>query len=162
MINDTNSYNNVSFARAESFLITEQVHSNPLGNAHGGEMVKLMDNVAGITALKHCKGTVVTASIDEVVFHKPIPIGSIVTCIGQLVYVGRSSMQIMTKILVNEIGKDTEPETAITGLFTMVSIDENGRPTRVPELVVMTKEEENLYKLGEKKYKGIKEKRKYS
>ncbi|MDF2892347.1 MAG: acyl-CoA hydrolase [Clostridia bacterium] len=145
---------NISFSRAETCLIMEPMHSNPYGNVHGGALMKIMDNTAGIAAAKHAKGTVVTARVDEIVFHKPIHVGDIVTCIGQLAYVGKSSMQIMVSIVVHELSNYSEPETALTAFFTMVHLVDN-KPAKVPELVVSTKEEEEIYKLGERKYRDI-------
>ena len=60
---------NISFTRAETCLVMEPKLSNPLGNAHGGELMKIMDNTAGIAAAKHAKGPVVTARVDEIVVH---------------------------------------------------------------------------------------------
>ena len=148
---------NISFSRAETCMIMEPMHSNVLGNVHGGELMKIMDNVAGIVAFKHAKGPAVTARVDEIVFHNPIHIGDIVTCVGQLTYVGTSSMQVMVKIMVHELDNYSQPETALTAFFTMVHLVDN-KPAKVPKLVVTTKEEEELYKLGEQKYKEIKSK----
>ena len=149
--------NSISFSKAETCMIMEPMHSNSYGNVHGGELMKIMDIVAGLAALKHAKGDVVTARVDEIVFHKPIQIGDIVTCTAQLAYVGTSSMQIMVKIVVHELSNYSKPETALTAFFTMVHLVDN-KPAKVPELVVTTKEEEELYKLGEIKYKEIKAK----
>lgn len=149
--------NNITFSRTESCLVMEPMHSNAFGNVHGGEIIKVMDNVAGITAVKHAKGIVVTARIDEIVFHKQINIGDIVTCIGQLAYVGTSSMQVMVRVVVHDVDDFSQQETALTALFTMVHLVDN-KPAKVPELVVTTKEDEEIYKLGEKKYKEIKSK----
>ena len=148
--------NNISFAKAETCMIMEPRHSNAMGNVHGGELMKIMDNIAGIAAFKHAKGAVVTARVDEIVFLKPIHIGNIVTCVAQLAYVGNSSMQIVVKIYVNDINNYSKPDVALTAFFTMVHLVD-GKPAEVPKLVVTTKEEEELYKLGEKKYKEIKE-----
>jgi acyl-CoA hydrolase len=149
--------NNISFSRAETCLLMEPFHSNPYGNVHGGELMKIMDNVAGLAAAKHAKGIVVTARVDEIVFHRPIRIGDIITCVAQLAYVGTSSMQIMVNIFVHELENYSEPETALTAFFTMVHLVDN-KPAKVQPLIVTTKEEEELYKLGEKKYKEIKSK----
>ncbi|MDF2820488.1 MAG: acyl-CoA hydrolase [Clostridiales bacterium] len=146
---------NIAFSRAETCQIMEPMHSNSYGNVHGGNLMKMMDDIAGLVAVKHAKGTVVTARVDEIVFHKPIHIGDIVTCKGQLAYVGTSSMQIMVSISVHEIEDYSKLETAMTAFFTMVHLVDD-KPTKVPELVVTTKEEEELYKLGEAKYKEIK------
>ncbi len=148
---------NISFSRTESCIIMEPIHSNIMGNVHGGELMKIMDNIAGITAYKHAKGTVVTARVDEIIFYRAIHIGDIVTCIGQLTYVGKSSMQVMVEILVNDIKNNSEPKKALTAFFTYVHLVD-GKPSKVPELIVTTKEEQELYNLGEKKHKEIKEK----
>ena len=149
--------NNISFSRVETCMIMEPIHANPYGNVHGGELMKIMDNTAGLAALKHAKGTVVTARVDEIVFHKPIHIGDIVTCIGQVAYVGKSSIQVMVSIVVHEPTDYSQQETAMTAFFTMVHLIDN-KPAKVPELVVTSKEEEELYRLGERKYYEIKSK----
>ncbi len=151
------NHNNISFSRAETCTVMEPIHSNIFGNVHGGELMKLMDVIAGITASKHAKGMVVTARVDELEFHKSINIGSIVTCVGQLSYVGRSSMQVMVTVSVHEVENYSEPEVALTAFFTMVHL-KNQKPSTVPPLHPTTKEEKELYALGERKYKEIKAK----
>lgn len=151
------SHDNIAFSRAETSLIMDPIHSNSQGSVHGGEMMKIMDNIAGIVAFKHAKGTVVTARVDEIVFHKPVNIGNVVTCIGQLTYVGSSSMQIMVNLVIHDVENYSQPETALTAFFTMVHLVD-GKPAKVPELVVTNKEEEELYRLGEKKHNEIKAK----
>lgn len=146
---------NVSFSRAETCMIMEPRHSNAAGNVHGGELMKIMDSIAGITAFKHAKGTVVTARVDELVFHRPVHVGDIITCIGQLTYVGVTSMQIMVKVMVNDPQDDFYPEVALTAFFTMVHLVDD-KPARVEPLFPLNDEEEDLYLLGERKYLEIK------
>jgi acyl-CoA hydrolase len=141
----------MSFSRAETCLIMEPRLSNTHGTAHGGELMKIMDSTAGIAALKHCKGPVVTARVDELVFHRPIRIGDIVTCIGELCYVGRTSMQVRVRIVVHE------PETALSAFFTMVHM-QDGVPAPVPPIEPETEAERELYRLGEEKYREIRAK----
>jgi acyl-CoA hydrolase len=147
----------LSFARAETCLIMEPRLSNIHGTAHGGELMKIMDSTAGIAAAKHAKGSVVTARVDELVFHRAIRIGDIVTCIAQLCYVGRTSMQIMVRIVVHELDNYQEPETALSAFFTMVHM-EGGVPAPVPAIVPQTEAERELYKRGEEKYREIRAK----
>lgn len=148
--------NNITFARVETNLIMDPFYSNVFGNAHGGELVKIMDNIAGMTSFKHAKGAVVTARIDEIVYHKPVPIGNIITCTGQLAYVGTSSLLVMVNIVTQSI-TNSEPELAVTGVFTMVHLKDK-KPSKAPTLTIITKEDEELYKLGEEKYNEIKSK----
>ena len=146
-----------SFSRAETCLIMEPRLSNIHGTAHGGELMKIMDSTAGIAAAKHAKGPVVTARVDELVFHRPIRIGDIVTCIAQLCYVGRTSMQVMVRIVVHELENYQEPETALTAFFTMVHMVD-GKPAPVPGISPATAAERELYRLGEEKYREIRTK----
>lgn len=146
---------NVSFSHAETCMIMEPRHTNAAGNVHGGELMKIMDDIAGITAFKHAKGNVVTARVDELVFHRPVHVGDIITCSGQLTYVGTSSMQVMVTLMVNDLHDDFAPEVALTAFFTMVHLV-NDKPAKVEPLVPSNEEEEDLYRLGERKYKEIK------
>ena len=150
---------NVDFANAVTTIIMHPLNANAQGSVHGGELMKIMDNVAGIVAFKHSKGkgNVVTARVDELVFIKPVNVGDIITCVGQLTYVGRSSMQIMVKIYVRDLDNYDEPVTALSAFFTMVHL-QDGKPAEVPRIEPHTEEEEELYRLGEKKYKEIKTK----
>lgn len=143
---------NINFSKAETCLIMEPAQANSMGNVHGGELMKLMDTTAGIAAAKHALGLVVTARADELVFHKAIHVGDIVTCIAQVAYVGKTSLQVLVNIMVHEIKNYAEPTTALTAFFTMVHIDEEGKPKAVPPLKVVTKEEKYLFALGEYKY----------
>ncbi len=149
----------ISFTRVETSLIMEPRHSNPSGNIHGGEMMKIMDNVAGIVAVKHAKGNVVTARVDEIIFHIPVHVGDIVTCVGELAYVGTTSMQIFVTVLVSNIKKQDESKIALTAFFTMVHLDKDGKPAQVSQLNPQTPEEEALYMLGKRKYEEIKTKK---
>lgn len=144
---------NVSFSNAITTMIMHPMHANAQGSVHGGELMKVMDNVAGVVGFKHSrgKGNVVTARVDELVFIKPVKVGDIITCVGQLTYVGNSSMQIMVKIYVRDLTNYSEPEIALSSFFTMVHLID-GIPTSVPKITPVTKEEKELYRLGEKKY----------
>ncbi len=150
-------YENISFPCTETCMIMTPLHTNSRGNVHGGEIMKIMDNTAGITAYKHAKGQVVTARVDEIEFHRTIHIGDVVTCIAQLAYVGNSSMQIMVEMVVNRIVEGSQPERAITAFFTFVHL-KDGKPAKVPPLVVKTMEDAELYRLGEEKYREIRAK----
>ena len=149
--------NDISFAHIETTMIMMPIHANNQGAIHGGELMKLMDEVAGIVGTKHSKGSVVTARVDELVFHKPVHISDIVTCTGQLTYVGTTSMQVMVTIVVNGWRDYSKTETALTAFFTIVHIKDE-KPAKVPELVIITEQDAKLYKLGEKKHMEIKSK----
>ncbi|MBP2652219.1 MAG: acyl-CoA hydrolase [Firmicutes bacterium] len=127
-------------------------YANPAGNVHGGEILKLMDNTAGVVAQRHARTNVVTAQIDEVKFMQPILVGEVVTCHGQVMYVGRTSMVILITVTVENMLKEEPPRTALTAFFTMVALDAEGNPQDVPKLEFTTQEERLLYEKGRQYY----------
>lgn len=114
--------------------------ANLAGNVHGGVIMKLIDNAAGVVSVKHAHTNVVTASIDRLSFHHPVFIGDLMTLKASLNMVGNTSM---------EVGVRVETENILTGerkhiasaYLTFVALDEKGRPTRVPPLILESDEE---------------------
>ena len=107
--------------------------ANPAGNVHGGVILKLIDTAAGVCGQRHCRGNVVTASMDRVDFLQPVFIGDIVMIYASLNYIGNTSM---------EVGVRVEAETPMTGekryigstYLTVVSLDRESPPPKfVPE-----------------------------
>src|SRR2546430_13885310 len=80
--------------------------ANPYGNVHGGEVMRLIDAVAGAAATRHARARVVTARIDELSFLAPVYVGHLVTAKASVNHVGRTSM---------EIGVRVEAEAMLTG-----------------------------------------------
>lgn len=140
----------VAYSRTVMSKVMLPSEANSAGNVHGGEIMKLMDTAAYVTAVKHCRTNVVTARVDELEFYLPILVGQLVTCRTQLVFVGRSSMEIAVKIEVEDLKVDEPPRTALKAYFTMVALDENCKPCEVPRLELQTPEEEALFKEREK------------
>lgn len=128
--------------------------ANPAGNVHGGEIMKMMDSTAGVAAQKYSRTNVVTARVDELQFRQPICVGSLVTCRGQVIYTGTSSMEVFVTVESENLQKKSVPEIALTAFFTMVSLDENGNPQRVAPLDITGASvyDLKLYKEGEKRY----------
>ncbi len=130
-------------------LIMSQVmlpsQANVAGNVHGGEIMKLMDTAAGAAAKRYARCNVVTARVDELQFHSPIFVGALVTLTATLAYVGRTSMEVIVNVDVEDLESDFEPKRALTSYFTMVALDKSGRPRPVPLLNPDTEEEKLLY-----------------
>lgn len=140
-----------SFATLTQLVMPMQ--ANPAGNVHGGEIIKLMDSAAGVAAQKHAKTNCVTARIEEINFKKPIHIGELVTCKAQVIYTGRTSMEIYVTVESEDLVRDTK-QIALTAFFTMVSLDRNGKPSPVAgiDYESANEYERKLYKEGEKRY----------
>jgi len=116
------------------------IHANHYGSVHGGTILRLADEAAFVTATKHARKNVVMASMDHIVFKHPVYIGDLLTMRSRILFVGRSSMDV-------EVGIETErlKEGKIlkvgSAYLTMVALDDKGRPTEVPRLILKTGDE---------------------
>jgi uncharacterized protein (TIGR00369 family) len=117
-----------------------QQDANLAGNVHGGVILKLIDNTAGVVGMRHTGGNVVTASIDKVDFHSPVYVGNLLRISASINYVGSTSM---------EIGVRVEAEDHITGevrhtgsaYLTFVALDEQHKPKKINPIIIETDEE---------------------
>lgn len=116
------------------------INANHYGSVHGGTILRLVDEAAFVVATKHARKNVVMASMDHIVFSHSVNIGDILTITARLCYVGRSSMDVEADIETEKLklGKTLHVGSAY---LTMVALDESGKPTEVPGLVLKTKYE---------------------
>ena len=122
--------------------------ANSAGFVHGGTVMKICDEAAGIAAIKHCRTRIVTAAIDRMTFRHPVHVGELLTCRASVNAVWRTSM---------EVGVRVESENPLTGdvrhtstaYLTMVVVDEEGQPTAAPPLAAETDEEQRRMREAE-------------
>jgi len=129
---------------SETLAITTKVvlpnDTNTLGNLFGGQLLAWMDVIASVSAHRHSRRVVVTASVNNVSFKSPISQASIVTLESKVSRAFNSSMEVFVDVFV---------EDAVTGvrsksneaIYTFVAVDQNGGPIQVPELIPETAEE---------------------
>jgi len=130
-----------SRVRLSQFMHIDQ--ANAVGNVHGGEIVKLVDEAGALAAIRHARSLVVTVAIDSMTFMEPIYVGNVVTLDAELTYVGNTSMEVRVEVIA---------ENALTGARTTtnsaylvyVAIDNQGRPQRVPPLIAETDDEREM------------------
>lgn len=119
--------------------------TNPLHNLMGGNLMKWMDVVGSICAGKHTEAHVVTASVDNVSFHKPIPLGDIVTLQARVTRAFNTSVEVFVEVFASDI-KGGNPRKCNHAYFTFVGLDdETKRPKPVPAVIPLTNEEQQLY-----------------
>jgi len=114
--------------------------ANNAGFVHGGTVMKLVDEVAGISAIKHSRRRVVTAGVDRMAFLHPVHVGELLHLSASVNAAWRTSM---------EVGVRVEAENPMSGdrrhtnsaYLTMVAVDEEGRPVEVPPLEAETPDE---------------------
>jgi acyl-CoA hydrolase len=99
-----------------------------------------MDVIASVSAHRHCKRVVVTASVNNVSFQKPINHASIVTLEAKVSRAFNSSMEIFVDVFVED-NLTGAKEKCNEAIYTFVAVDQNGGPIQVPELIPETAEE---------------------
>ena len=118
--------------------------ANFSGNVHGGEMMKMLDEVAYTCASRYCGNYVVTLSVDQILFKQPVHIGELVTFLAQVNFTGRTSLEVGVKVVAEDI-RGLSCRHTNSCFFTMVALDENGKPTEVPQLQHATDEERRRF-----------------
>ena len=147
----------IDYSRTVMSRIMLPGQANPAGNVHGGEIMKLMDNTAYAVARKHARCSVVTARVDELQFLQPIYVDNLTTCRAHLVFTGTTSMEVRVEVEVEDLETDKKPQTALTAFFTMVALNEEGKPTPVPGLKLQTEKEKKQFKRGQQRYSKYKQ-----
>ncbi|XP_006766823.1 PREDICTED: cytosolic acyl coenzyme A thioester hydrolase isoform X1 [Myotis davidii] len=125
-----------------------------------GVTMKLMDEVAGIVAARHCKTNIVTASVDAINFHDKIRKGYVITISGRMTFTSNKSMEIEVLVDADPVVDNTQPRyRAASAFFTYVSLSQEGRSLPVPQLVPETEDEKKRFEEGKGRYLQMKAKR---
>jgi acyl-CoA hydrolase len=114
--------------------------ANNGGNVHGGVIMYLCDEVAGIAAVRHSGCRVVTAAMDRMTFLHPVYVGHLLTLKATVNAAWRTSMEVGVRVEAENI-RSGETTATSTSYLTMVALDEEGRPTPVPPIAPETPEE---------------------
>ena len=130
-----------------------QTDANLAGNVHGGHILKLIDNTAGIVAVRHTQKNCVTASINKVDFHSPVFVSDILRVKASINLVGRTSMEVGVRVEAENFVTGTVRHTT-SAYLTFIAIDEKGKPTKVPPISAETDDEKRRFeKAKERKAK---------
>ena len=128
-------------------IVTDLVlpsETNPLNNLFGGELLSRMDRCASISARRHSRRIVVTASVNHVAFNRSVPVGSVVTIEAKVSRAFTSSMEVYMDVWVED-RESGECIKANEAIYTFVAVDETGRPVKVPELIPETELEKERF-----------------
>lgn len=130
----------VSASRVTLSQLMHPEHANLLGNVHGGWIMKLVDEAAALSCMRHAQRKVVTVAIDSMVFRQPIRIGDLIILHAEVTYAGRTSMEAEVQVLAENpiTGEQTHTNTAY---LVYVALDDEGKPTAVPPLRYETDDE---------------------
>ena len=139
----------VSDSRTQQVQILSQSTLNGYKRLFGGRLMEWIDVVAAVTARRHCNMNVTTAAIDKLVFKNPAHANDTVVLEGYITYAGKTSMEICVETCVEALDGS---RTGINKAYlVMVAIDEDGKPAKVPPLIVETDEEKRRYEAAIKR-----------
>uniref|UniRef100_A0A8C9AG30 palmitoyl-CoA hydrolase n=1 Tax=Prolemur simus TaxID=1328070 RepID=A0A8C9AG30_PROSS len=129
--------NTVSYSQSSLIHLVGPSDCTLHGFVHGGVTMKLMDEVAGIVAARHCKTNIVTASVDAINFHDKIRKGCVITISGRMTFTSNKSMEIEVLVDADPVVDNSQKRyRAASAFFTYVSLSQEGKPLPVPQLVV--------------------------
>jgi uncharacterized protein (TIGR00369 family) len=125
-------------------------HANPMGNVHGGVILKIADEAAAICAMRHARRQCVTVAIDSVSFHSPVHVGQLLALEASLTYVGRTSLEVHVSVNAEDpiSGVITHTNSAY---FVFVTLDSAGTAVQVPALQLETDEERARFAEGKER-----------
>jgi acyl-CoA hydrolase len=115
--------------------------ANTAGNVHGGTIMKLCDEVAGVAAIRHSGLRVVTAGMDRMNFLQPVFVGELVTVRASVNAAWRTSMEVGVRVEKENVWTREALHTS-TAYLTLVALDEDGRPAPVPPVAPENADEE--------------------
>jgi acyl-CoA hydrolase len=131
-------------SRAELIRWMGIMEANSAGFVHGGTVLRMCDEVAGIAAIKHCGRRAVTAGLDRMTFLEPVFIGELLKVSAMVNAAWRTSMEVGVRVQAENplTGKTRHTSSAY---LTMVALDDDGKPTPVPRLVPVTPAEKRRH-----------------
>jgi len=125
-------------------------HANNYEAVHGGTLMKWMDEVGAMSAMRFAGEPCVTAAVDEFSFEQPIPVGETAVIDAFAFASGRTSVEIFLRAYREDPMSGDRAKTT-EACFTFVAIDEDGAPTTVPDLQVETDAERDLRDIAEER-----------
>ena len=114
--------------------------ANPSGQVHGGAIMKLVDTVGGVVAMRHSRLRAVTARMDEMSFLHPVFVGDLLILKASVNNVGRTFMEVGVRVEAENLRTGVVTHTA-SAYMLYVALDDEGKPTEVPRLVSETEDE---------------------
>lgn len=119
---------------------TEQIHMimydhiNGINRLFGGQLLAWIDEVAGITARRHCGRDVTTVAIDNLHFKSGVYLNDLLVLVGKVTHVGKTSLEVRVDSYIEDADGTRRPINR--AYFVMVCMGDDNRPTRVPGLIV--------------------------
>lgn len=139
----------ISESRIEQVYQVRPEHLNGSERLFGGRLMEWIDEIAGLVGIRHSQSNVITASVDNLVFMRPVFQNDLVVLIGSVTYVGTTSMEIRVDTYVEELDGSRYPVNR--AYLTLVAIDHDGKPHKVPGLIIQNEEQQLEWDAGKRR-----------
>lgn len=130
----------VSDSSITTVIQMNPLDANPMGNVHGGVIMKYVDTTGGCCAIRHARNNCVTASMDRMDFHYPVYVGNLLILKASVNMAGKTSMEVGVRVEAENLLTGEVRHTA-SAYLTYVALDEHGKPTRIPPLICESDDE---------------------
>lgn len=139
-----------SASRIRLSRIVDALDANFYGNVHGGAVMRLVDEAAGVVASRHTGGRAVTAVVDELQFLVPVHIGDIVTCDAQVNWTGRTSCEVGVRVIAQPWNQAGDSGRHVASAYLVfVAIDDEEHPRRIPPVMPENDEDRRRFREAE-------------
>jgi acyl-CoA hydrolase len=139
-----------SAARIRLSRIVDALDSNLQGNVHGGAIMRLVDEAAGVVASRHTGGRAVTAVVDELQFLVPVHVGDIVTCDAQVNWTGRTSCEVGVRVTAQQWNQAGDVARHVASAYLVfVAIDDDEHPRTIPPVMPQNDDDRRRFREAE-------------
>lgn len=136
-----------SEAVVADLMMPHQANGLKAPSVFGGVIMSMVDRCAALSAMRHSGGQCTTLSIDRILFKEPIRVGELVEVRSRVVFVGRTSLAVLADVYAEDIASGIRRHTNECWL-TFVHLDEEGKPSPVPPLLLETQEDRLMHELA--------------
>ena len=133
-------------SQTEQTYLMRPCYLNGYGNLFGGQLMSWIDEIASIVAMRHSESDITTAAIDNLNFKQGATINDVIVLRGKITYVGRTSMEVRVDTYVED--RDGYRRPINRAYVTLVALDENDRPVKVPPLILETENDRAEWEMG--------------
>ena len=139
----------------DSYVIMHELilpnDTNNLDTVFGGKVMQYMDLCAAMSAYKFARTAVVTASVDRLDFLAPARVGDMLILKSSVNYSHNSSMEVGVHIDAENVKTGKRRHTA-SAYLTFVSLDSNGKPQKVDDIIAESDDEKRRYNEGKERH----------
>src|SRR3954467_14072101 len=133
--------------------IVMPMHTNGMaGVMFGGIMMQWIDVCAGVAAMRHARGGVLTASIDRLDFLSPVRAGETVVLQAQVNYTAKTSMEVGCRVETEDMRSGIR-RYVTKAYLTFVAVDDHGRPRAIEPLRLVSDEDVRRHTEAERRRK---------